>query len=194
MPKVKRKVTSPAKSREIDRQREMVKQIDLAFDLWRINQKLMPTPFEVKRQSVMYKRALTKQEWSPQELIKILAVTMAERNLERRQRLASDQFIKSIYPTWGGIADHVMSPKSGGPKVKIDRKQIAIDFTVTYFYNNKKLPTGEQLSLSVSEELVARGLASEVEDSDGKRAYSVSSARDLLQEFKKLPKPNDDNN
>jgi len=192
MPKVNHKKTSPATSREIDRQRDLVNQIDLAFELWRGKQEVMSKLFDLMEQTSMYEMALKEQKWTSQELEQLLALTMAERHYEREQRKAGEQFIRSIYPSWGGIADHVMKPKSGGPKVKVARKQIALDYTVVHFCEHKNLPTSDFLSLYVSEELVRRGFEKEVEDSNGKRAFSISSARDLLQDFKKIPKPIDD--
>ena len=192
MPKVNQTATSPAMIREIDRQRDLVNQIDLAFELWRGKQEAMSTLFNIKKQTSMYAIALKEQKWTPEELIHLLALTMTERHYEREQRKASEQFIRSIYPSWGKIADHVMTPKSGGPKVKVDRKQIAIDYTVVYICENKKLPSSDLLSLRVSEELVRMGSAQEVEDRNGKRAYSISSARDLLQDFNMMSEPNDD--
>ena len=192
MPKVNHKATSPVMNREIDRQRDLVNQIDLAFELWRGKQEVMSKLFDLNKQTSMYAVALKEQKWTTQELEQLLALTMAERHYEREQRKASEQFIRSIYPSWGRIADHVMKPKSGGPNVKAERKMIAIDYTVVFLRENKSLPSSDLLSLHVSEELVRRRLATEVEDRDGKREFSISSARDLLQDFKMMPKPNDD--
>lgn len=193
MPKINQAATSQAKTREIDRQRDLVNQIDLAFELWRGKQSVMSKLFDMQKQTSLYVEALKEQKWTSQELLQLLALTMAERHYEREQRKSGEQFIRSIYPSWGKIANHVLIPKSGGPIVKAERKHIAIDYTVAFISENKSLPSSDLLSLHVSEELVRRGLATEVEDRDGKRAFSISSARDLLQDFKMMPMPNDDN-
>jgi hypothetical protein len=54
MPRVNQTATSPAMIREIDRQRDLVNQIDLAFELWRGKQEAMSTLFDIKnRQACM---------------------------------------------------------------------------------------------------------------------------------------------
>ena len=60
MPKVNQTATSPAMIREIDRQRDLVNQIDLAFELWRGKQEAMSTLFDIKKQTSMWK-AVVKQ-------------------------------------------------------------------------------------------------------------------------------------